>query len=227
MEVIAINDYGSKLKGHDVLIAGHKTLQNNLLSSYVEKNTGIDSDVTEIKSLVSDRIPKRAAPQLLLVDCDEVSDLSLSDVLGSLNRVYPGSKIALFNVIEDSTEEEMVALPAVKGVFYRYTRESKLTEGIKAIIAGELWLPRHLISRFYVNKGLQLKQGNTNFGLTDREIQIIKQISDGAVNKEIARSLCLSNHTIKTHIYHIYKKIKVSNRTQASNWAKKHLATDS
>ena len=59
--------------------------------------------------------------------------------------------------------------------------------------------------------------------LTDREVEVLKVMATGAKNSEIATSLNLSPHTIKTHIYNIFKKINASNRLQAVNWAQENL----
>ncbi len=59
--------------------------------------------------------------------------------------------------------------------------------------------------------------------LTDREVEVLKVMATGAKNSEIASSLNLSPHTIKTHIYNIFKKINASNRLQAVNWAQENL----
>ncbi|MCK5604144.1 response regulator transcription factor [Candidatus Pacearchaeota archaeon] len=216
MEVIAMN----RLEEKSILIVGRIYLQNNLLASYLEKKTGFISKVVEFESLVK---YQKFNTQLLLLDCNDINGSLLTTVIDSLNSDFPVSKIALFNVKQNSPEEESAALPIIKGIFYRDATENQLANGIKAVIDGELWLSRRLISKFYTNKNQCEKKGNQELGLTEREIQIINMISNGAQNKEIAKKLCLSNHTIKTHIYHIYKKLKVSNRTQASNWAQQHL----
>lgn len=206
-----------------ILIVGRSYLQNNLLASYIKKNTGFITRFVEVESIFTLRLDLELNPQLLLFDCDEINTSSLKKIIDSLNTTCPQSKIALFNVKQNGTEEETVALPVIKGIFYRDTTESKLVDGIKAIIEGELWLSRRLISKFYTNKKSPQKNNNKDLGLTEREVQIIKLISEGEQNKEIAKRLCLSNHTIKSHIYHIYKKLNVSNRTQAANWAQQHL----
>jgi LuxR family transcriptional regulator of csgAB operon len=59
--------------------------------------------------------------------------------------------------------------------------------------------------------------------LSSRQIEILAQVAVGASNDEIAEKLCVSPHTVKTHLYNVFKKIKVANRLQAALWAAKHL----
>lgn len=59
--------------------------------------------------------------------------------------------------------------------------------------------------------------------LTHREKQILNMVATGATNEEIADRLFVSRHTVKTHLYHVYKKINVPSRLQAALWATKNL----
>jgi DNA-binding CsgD family transcriptional regulator len=52
-----------------------------------------------------------------------------------------------------------------------------------------------------------------HYRLTDREVEIVKYISEGWTNKEIARHLTISEHTVKEHVRHLLKKTKTSTRT--------------
>jgi len=59
--------------------------------------------------------------------------------------------------------------------------------------------------------------------LTPREGQILRMICDGSSNEAIAETLSISRHTVKTHLYNIFKKINVSNRMKAAKWAERNL----
>jgi HD-GYP domain-containing protein (c-di-GMP phosphodiesterase class II) len=64
-------------------------------------------------------------------------------------------------------------------------------------------------------------------GLTGREVEVLRLVARGLSNKEIARALRISAKTAGTHVEHIYTKIAVSNRAQASLFAMRHgLMTD-
>ena len=56
-------------------------------------------------------------------------------------------------------------------------------------------------------------QAKDQFRLTGREVEIVKYISDGWTNKEIAHHLGISEHTVKEHVRHLLKKTKSSTRT--------------
>lgn len=58
--------------------------------------------------------------------------------------------------------------------------------------------------------------------LTQREIQVLRRIASGATNKKISGELKISQHTVKSHVIHIFNKIGVNDRAQASAWAALH-----
>jgi len=58
--------------------------------------------------------------------------------------------------------------------------------------------------------------------LSQREIQVLQMLAFGTTNMEIAQSLNISPHTVKSHINHIFNKLAVNSRTQASVWATQH-----
>ncbi len=55
-----------------------------------------------------------------------------------------------------------------------------------------------------------------DFGLTDREIEVLELVAEGCTNIEISSSLSISPHTVKSHVIHIFNKLGVSDRTQAA-----------
>lgn len=55
--------------------------------------------------------------------------------------------------------------------------------------------------------------------LTKREVEVLQLLAQGATNKEISNRLYISDHTVKSHVNHIFDKLGVNDRTQASVWA--------
>ncbi len=59
--------------------------------------------------------------------------------------------------------------------------------------------------------------------LSNREVQILRCLTRGSSNKQIARELGLADATVKVHVKAILRKVRLENRTQAAIWAKQHL----
>jgi DNA-binding NarL/FixJ family response regulator len=111
-----------------------------------------------------------------------------------------------------------------QGVFYNEDSLESLARGSLAILKGELWFPRKILFEC-LNEGHFANHTDSNDAalLTFREKEILLKMLTGAGNKKIADDLCISPHTVKTHIYNIYKKLNINNRLQATLWAAKHL----
>jgi len=58
--------------------------------------------------------------------------------------------------------------------------------------------------------------------LSDRELEVLARVADGLANKEIARVLFISEATVKTHLVHIFGKLRADNRTSAVAAARAH-----
>ena len=83
----------------------------------------------------------------------------------------------------------------------------RVKRGVKAIFQGELWAPRKILSDcLFQDTKIFRPRNNLTKPLTDREVEILRMIKEGTSNNRIAKMLNLSTHTIKTHLYNIYKK---------------------
>jgi DNA-binding NarL/FixJ family response regulator len=67
-----------------------------------------------------------------------------------------------------------------------------------------------------------MTEGNRPSGLTQREVQVLAQVSAGLTNKEVARALVISDKTVSRHLVNIFAKTGVTSRTAAAAWARIH-----
>jgi len=65
-------------------------------------------------------------------------------------------------------------------------------------------------------------KGSSNYGLTARELEVLKLLAEGKGDKAIAAILVVSVRTVQTHVSHIFDKLGVSNRTEAARWYWQH-----
>jgi DNA-binding NarL/FixJ family response regulator len=85
-----------------------------------------------------------------------------------------------------------------------------------AFLALGIWVGRRLFRKeprssiFTPNE-----RARASLGITERERQVLQLLADGRSNKEIAAQLELSPHTVKTHVAHLFEKLRVTRRTEA------------
>lgn len=110
----------------------------------------------------------------------------------------------------------------VDGYILKDSESSELKKAIRAVRDGENYIQPSLIPAL----NSQLLNRDTDkdkiSSLTNRELEVLVQVANGMFNKEIATNLNISERTVKNHISNIFKKIDVSDRTQAAVFAIKN-----
>lgn len=207
-----------------VYVVGSQHLQNALLTEFLDKESIPAIAVKAVARVDEDQL-SRAEQNLFLVDIHsvDVNDV-ITQLLDTDQRLHCEILIGVFNVDDEDALTRLAGLPMVNGGFLHDCPQGLLTKGIKAMFEGELWFPRKVLQQYLVkSRAFNKTFARNEVNLTDREIEVLKVMATGAKNSEIATALNLSPHTIKTHIYNIFKKINASNRLQAVNWAQENL----
>lgn len=207
-------------------IVSKSSCQQTLLSNFLEHHTGlICSHIAE-----TDWPPyihgEGNHGTIILWDCLNVELDILEPKLTQF--IYPlmdHFHFVLYNVTPAHRNSHSTFTEWVYGVFYENDPPDLILKGIRAIDQGEIWLSRTALSQIFLMNKARLTNHTSNApSLTRREKEILRQVSSGASNKDIAASLFVSQYTVKTHLYNIFKKIGVTTRGQASNWASKHYS---
>ncbi len=165
-----------------------------------------------------------ASRPLLLIDCGCYTPNRIQDWLNSLvkNSIPP---VALYNTEASSLHESLLEWPCVKGFFFRDTDTDQIIDGLRLMLKGDFWVPRRLLHA-YLERNRRAPTHNIKAPelLTKREREILGFLENGATNAAMAKAMSVSEHTIKTHLYNIYKKIDVANRIEAINWSRQNLS---
>ena len=140
-----------------------------------------------------------------------------------LSRCRQRNRILLLNTPDDYQNQDIESWPNISAVFYPSMDERTLTEGIKSVIKGECFFSQRVASYLISQSSHYRYHSPEATGLTQREKEILNKLRAGASNTEIAKLLFISENTVKTHLYNLFKKISVKNRTQAVSWANDHL----
>jgi DNA-binding NarL/FixJ family response regulator len=179
---------------------------------------GLDPDLAVVGEAADGAEALRLAHQLQ-------PDVVLMDLLmpvmdgvaatAAIRHELPATEVvALTSVLEDASVVGAVRAGAI-GYLLKDTRAEALCQAIKAAAAGQVQLTPQAAARLMqVVGGLDSPQA-----LTDREIEVLRLLAQGQANKQIARSLHITEKTAKTHVSNILGKLGLSSRTQAALYA--------
>jgi len=211
-----------------IYIVGPCRVNNELLASFLEAKVE-EKCVTKgtIVDVIDSSGQETDNPKLVLLDCFAKDPERLFLEVESCRRdiCNPGL-VAVFNLIRGLKIEEELVMGGIRGIFYANDQPGHLERGVRALLEGEIWISREIMSRFIpeAEKAKSLSANEMSV-LSGREVEILGLVAQGAMNTEIAQTLYISRHTVKSHLYNIYKKIKVTNRLEAALWANKNLHT--
>ena len=152
-------------------------------------------------------------PDVLFVDMTTLSH----DLLAQ----YPHAKVLLIDTGME-TEKLCAILRSyrIHGVLSPRTELQLLKKALKTVTQGEVWIDNALVKASLQDTGAISRSGKIN-GITNREQEIIACICRGLTNKEIAKRLTLSEHTVKSHLNRIYGKFNITSRTKLITLANK------
>ena len=204
-----------------VVLIGGSNFQNKLLADLIAERVGCSCLVRSIEDLSG---PSGDADVLGLLDVEGIAAPDLNVRLQVLATCASIRNIALINADEGVSFEQIVAFPGIKGIFCRETTEENFVKGILAIFKGECWLPRKMLFAHWEQTSARKRLFSTETTLlTRKEIDTLKLLVGGHSNNRIARTLNVSPHTVKTHIYNLFRKLHVGNRVQAVHWALQNI----
>jgi len=210
-----------------VYVVGSKRLQNELMVCKIFCATGLQCRcVTDLEQIPLICGNSERTRRLVLYDYQQADPETHLDNLPTLkSHLAPDDSLAFYNVKKDIGFESRAINSGVRGFFYEDDSVDNLTKGIGNIFDGDLWVSRKQMVEYLLNDCPTKRQENSSdHVLTRREEEVLFLVAKGETNESIAEALCVSHHTIRTHIYNIFKKIKVSNRLQASIWASDNLS---
>lgn len=164
---------------------------------------------------------EKCNPEVLLLDIN-MPEKNGIDVLKQM-KVDDSKVRVLILTVHNEMDYLMKAVDiGVDGYILKDSESAELKKAIKAVRDGENYIQPSLIPAL----NSQLLNRDTDKDkislLTNRELEVLVQVANGMFNKEIATNLNISERTVKNHISNIFKKIDVSDRTQAAVFAIKN-----
>ena len=134
-----------------------------------------------------------------------------------IRQALPDTEVvALTSVLEDASVVEAVRAGAI-GYLLKDTESDELRRAIKAAAAGQVQLAPAAAARLL----REVRAPESPEKLSERETDVLRLLTRGRANKEIARALAIGEKTVKSHVSSILGKLGVASRTQAALYAVK------
>lgn len=209
-----------------VLIVGTHRFNIEVLARYIEAKTPAAWQIFQHLKDIPDLAGQPVDPwRVIFLDCHGLTDSGLLDLLNAeAANLLKRDILAVFNLARNSKVIPKLLNLGVRGFLYEDDPAETLLKGICALKCGELWASRETMSEYITSQAMRSQPTHhSGENLTRREKEILDLIASGTNNEAIASHLYISLHTVKTHVYNIFKKINVQNRLHAALWADKHL----
>ena len=162
---------------------------------------------------------KRCKPDVVLMDI-EMPGLNGIEITKKITTAFPEIKVLMQTVFNDSDKIFLALCAGASGYILKNDPPHKYLEAIVEVYEGKASINATIAKKvigFFANKNVIIATPtNEDYNLSPREQEILKHIVTGKSLKEIAASLFISYDTIRTHSKHIYKKLQVASRTEAS-----------
>ncbi len=197
-----------------LLIDEHPAIAQGLRGMFADSKVDIELVVASLSD-----VPRLLAEQefaFIITECsvDGKPVRSFFESRYSLGQLPP---IVFLSEFDDTVEQAL----AFKSGFAGWVSKKESTKNIVVqflnIAQGKQVWPSGFVKR--ANSVINATDSDATSVLTKREIDVLREVSLGKTNNEVARALDISYETVKEHVQHILNKLKVKDRTQAALWA--------
>lgn len=208
-----------------MLVADDQTVVREGLVMLLGLSAGIEVVAAAADGDEATRLARRYRPDVVLMDlrmprCDGVA--ATRRILDEL----PGTRVIVLTTYADD-ESVFAALQAgARGYLTKDATASEIQHAIRTVFAGEALLDpsvqRRLLERSLSPAAPPQPPPAYPDGLTQREVEVLREIAAGHSNQEIAERLSIGETTVKTHVNNIFSKAHLRDRAQAVVYAIRH-----
>lgn len=138
--------------------------------------------------------------------------------LAEFGRVRPELPVIVLSSSEDPQDARKALAQGALGYVPKSASQNTLVAAIRLVLEGDVYVPPLILNEMESARRTEVQLRASAGGpiLTERQIEVLRRLSEGQPNKIIAHELELSEKTVKAHITAIFKALNVVNRTQAA-----------
>lgn len=157
---------------------------------------------------------RHSSPDVVLLDLRFPDGDGLA-VLDSIVANHPSVKVAVLSVVNEPERIQAALGRGACAYIVKSIDASDLASALRQALSGTFYCVGDLAAG-------DAGQSAPGVGLSGREVEVLQGVARGLSNRAIARELWLSDQTVKFHLRNIYRKLGVSNRTEAAKYAFDH-----
>jgi DNA-binding NarL/FixJ family response regulator len=145
-------------------------------------------------------------PDITLMDL-RLPGLSGLDAMIAIRSEFPEARVIMLTTFEGDVEIQRALEAGARGYLLKNMPPSELVEVIRQVHAGKKRIPAQVAAH--------LAEHMSDEELTPREVEVLRRVTEGNRNRDIAELLFISEETVKVHLKHIMDKLGAKDRTQA------------
>jgi DNA-binding NarL/FixJ family response regulator len=149
---------------------------------------------------------RETSPDITLIDL-RLRDTTGFDLIRNILAVSPSARTIVLTSFEGDADIERALAAGAKGYVVKGMVREELLSAIRAVHAGKRHVPSAVAAKLVDHLGSEK--------LTQRELDVLKEIARGKRNKEIGAELSIAEDTVKMHVKNILMKLGVNDRTEA------------
>ena len=204
---------------HSVLVVDDHPLFRRGVSQLLQLDPAIDviGEAGDYESAI--RLAAERDPDLTLLDLNLKNSGGL-EILAALKKDDPSRRVVMLTV-SDAPEDLMAAIrTGADGYLLKDMEPEQLLARVRDALEGRTVISETLTAALAAALRDEARGERRDVkDLTDRELAVLKCLAGGQSNKVIARSLSITEGTVKVHVKHLLKKLGFRSRVEAAVWA--------
>jgi DNA-binding NarL/FixJ family response regulator len=203
-----------------ILIADdHDVVRKGLVSLFDGSGVRVCGESASLEETVKQA--KKLRPDVVLLDVrfGETDGLS---AIRSIRAAAPLSRVVMFSAFDNPTYVARAIAAGAHDYLLKTADRDEVLNAVQGAAAGEPPTRSGQLRRMAGQMARRDAPEDLGVPLTPRETQVLRLITMGLSNQEIADSLAISVETVKEHVQNLLRKLSVNDRTQAAVWALRH-----